>query len=346
MAISIKHNGVYRFKNYAYQTNTSSGNTIVLNAYGTSNLASGRNVMLYELSTSDNAQKWRAMYAGKNGNDKLYWLNCELGGRGYPYALDRFMGSNLTNNADVYKAVDSSAADQIVYFREQGSTGRVFIRLYANGYALTAAPNSSGVNGNNAPTSLTQAGNVYWAPYTGSTAQQWVVTTVLSGADPTTSNKATEFPADAFYNSANNGSYPTYVGECTWYCRGRFYEEHGIKNCGSGDAYAWASCALPSGVARDTTNKTPRAQSVAVFGKNNVSTAGHVIFIEDVTSTSVIWSDCNGTTVNSTFKISNGEIEVRNSSLSNARDGYKTTTDKDEFSTLFGSGLTAIIYKK
>lgn len=345
MAISIKHNGVYRFKNYAYQTNTSSGNTIVLNAYGTSNLADGRNVILYELSTSDAAQKWRAMYAGKNGTDKLYWLNCELGGRGYPYALDRFMGSNLTNNADVYRAVDSSAADQIVYFREQGSTGRVFIRLYANGYALTAAPNSSGVNGNNAPTSLTQAGNVYWAPYTGSTAPQWVVTTVSSGADPTTTNRATEFPADAFYNNVNNGSYPTYVGECTWYCRGRFYEEHGIKNCGSGDAYAWASCTLPSGVARNTTSKTPRSKSVAVYGAGGYSPSGHVIFIESVSTSSVTRSDCNGTNGGGIFEYSNGEIEVKNSSLTSVRDGYKTVTDKDKFASLFGSGLTAIIYK-
>ena len=345
MAILIKHNGVYRFTNYAYQTN-SNGKDIVLNAYGTSNLANGRNVMLYELSTTDNAQKWRAMYAGKNGTDKLYWLNCELGGRGFPYALDRYMGSNLQNNADVYRAVDSSAADQLVYFQEQGNTGRVFIRLYANGYALTAASNPNGINGNNAPSALTSAGNVYWAAYTGATNQQWVVTTVSSGSDPTTSNRATEFPANAFYNSTNNGSYPNYVGECTWYCRGRFYEEHGIKNCGSGSAYAWATCTLPSGVARDTTTKTPRAHSVAVFGQNNVSTLGHVIFIEEVTNSSVIWSDCNGTTVNNTFNISNGEIEVRNSSLANARDGYKVTTSKDDFSTLFGSGLTAIIYKK
>ena len=344
MAILIKHNGVYRFTNYAYQTN-SNGKDIVLNAYGTSNLANGRKVMLYELSTTDNAQKWRAMYAGKNGTDKLYWLNCELGGRGFPYALDRYMGSNLQNNADVYRAVDSSAADQLVYFREQGSTGRVYIRLYANGYALTAAPNSSGVNGNNAPTSLTQAGNVYWAPYTGSTAQQWEVTSVSTGADPTTTDRVTEFPVNAFYNSTYNGSYPNYVGECTWYCRGRFYEEHGIANCCSGDAYQWATGALASGVSRDTTSKTPRSKAVAVFGAGNGSTKGHVVFIESVSSSTVTWSDCNGTNGGNVFNYSNGEIEVRNSSLTNVRDGYKTTTERDDFANLFGSGLTAIIYK-
>lgn len=344
MAILIKHNGVYRFTNYAYQTN-SKGKDIVLNAYGTSNLANGRNVMLYELSTTDNAQKWRAMYAGKNGTDKLYWLNCELGGRGYPYALDRYMGSNLQNNADVYRAVDSSAADQLVYFREQGSTGRVYIRLYANGYALTAAPNSSGVNGNNAPTSLTQAGNVYWAPYTGSTAQQWEVTIVSSGTDPATANRVTEFPVSAFYNSTHNGSYPNYVGECTWYCRGRFYEVHGIANCCSGDAYQWATGALASGVSRDTTSKTPRPNAVAVFGAGNGSPRGHVVFIESVSNTKVTWSDCNGTNGGGVFEYSNGEIEVKNSSLTNVRDGYKNETERGNFGGLFGSGLTAIIYK-
>lgn len=61
MAIPIEYYGVYRFKNYTYQ------NGQILNAYGSSSLANGRNVMLYTRDENDTAQQWRAMYAGKYG---------------------------------------------------------------------------------------------------------------------------------------------------------------------------------------------------------------------------------------------------------------------------------------
>ena len=346
MSIAIKHNGVYRFQNYRYQTKGDNNKDLVLNAFGTNNLANGRNVILYELSTSDTAQQWRAMYAGKDGGKKLYWLNCELGGRSEPFALDRYMGSDLINNADVYKAKNSSAADQLVYFEEVGNTGRVIIRLYYNDFALTAAPNNNGINGPESPIILSHAGNVYWEMYTNNDlTQEWIVTTVSAGEDPTTTDRATEFPAESYYTEANNSSFPDYVGECTWYCKGRFHEVNETVICCTGNAYEWETGNLGNAVVRDTTNKTLRENSVAVFGAGGSSNLGHVVFIESIEGDNVIWSDCNGTRVNNTFSYSNGEIEVRNSALSTARDGYKKTTPKSTFPSLFGSGLKAIIYK-
>ena len=116
----IRHNGLYRFRNAQYP-GTGSGR--VLNAYGTTSLANGRNVMLYTNDPNDKAQQWRAMYAGidKSSNRTLYWLNCELGGRKYPYALDRLTISP-ENNADVYQSCDRTvkAWDQLVYFTDNG----------------------------------------------------------------------------------------------------------------------------------------------------------------------------------------------------------------------------------
>lgn len=246
------------------------------------------------------------------------------------------------NNADVYLSKDS-AADQLLYFSEKNNTGQIWIRLYDGGYALTAA---SDANGGNSPSTLTAKGNCYWAPYNSSdTAQLWTVETVSAGAAPTATDRATNFLSSAYYSHANNNSYPDYVGECTWYCRGRFYEIYKIPNVCSGYAYEWETNPLADNVLRDTSSKTPRKYSIAVFKKGGSSPSGHVIFIEDVSGENVIYSDANGTTVGNTFDFSNGQIEVRSSQLPTARDGYKVPTTKTALKTLFGGGLAAIIYK-
>lgn len=122
------------------------------------------------------------MYAGMYEGHTLYWVNCQLGGLENPFALDRFTGV-LRNNADIYMAKNSSAADQLIYFADTGIERCVYIHLYGKtendnnpeDLVLTAAKNPDGINGNNAPTSLTQAGNVYWASYeAGNEAQQWI----------------------------------------------------------------------------------------------------------------------------------------------------------------------------
>lgn len=327
-----KHDGVYRFKNVA----STSGRC--LSVSGT--IANGRNVILKTRNTSDNAQKWRVMYAGTYGDKELYWINSELGGRSTPYALDRFMGTPK-NNADIYKSVSSSAADQLIYFVED-SNGYVTIRLYANGYALAAA---SDANGSSSVSQLTDAGNCYWASPTSSNTQKWEVEVITDGSNPYYSLMATRFPAAAYYNATNNASYPNYVGECPWYCRGRFYEVNGVPNVSSGNANQWLNNTLPSGCAKAVgKNVTLVPGSVAVF--NNQGDYGHVVFIESIrTNGDVIWSDCNGTTAGSTFAYSNGQIEVRGSStLTNAYDAVRRQHTDSEFRNKFG-GLSGIIYK-
>ncbi len=350
MAIPIKHNGVYRFHCVMSQN---LGSRRVLNAYGTTSLANGSNVMLYTSDPNDKAQQWRAMYAGvdtKNGNRKMYWLNCVLGGRGDPLALDRYMGA-LQNNADVFLSWKSSAKDQLVYFIERGDEDLVSICLYDGGYALTAA---SDANGGNNPSSLTAPGNCYWAPYDPSNiAQVWGVETVSAGENPTVVEQATAFRSENYYDEDNNKNYPDNVGECTWYCNGRFYEENKIKNVGTGNAVDWAARPIPEEVSRiDVSNitnvddiwNTLREKSIAVFSGGSY---GHVVFIERlaVGGKQVIFSEANVKKNGSEFELSNGQIEVRNSQLPNASDGYYIAATAKEFISLYGNKLIAIIYK-
>lgn len=350
MAIPIKHNGVYRFHS-AMALNL--GSRRVLNAYGTTSLANGSNVMLYTSDPNDKAQQWRAMYASvdmKNGYRKMYWLNCVLGGRGDPLALDRFTGAPK-NNADVYLSWKSSAADQLVCFIERGDDDLVSICLYEGGYVLTAASNADG--GNN-PSSLNAAGNCYWAPYDPSNiAQVWGVETVSAGENPTVVEQATAFLSKHYYEEDNNKNYPDNVGECTWYCNGRFFEVNGVKNVGTGDAVNWATCSISADVSRiNVSNITDvddiwnalREKSIAVFsgGKH-----GHVVFIERlaVGGKKVEFSEANVKKNGSEFELSNGQIEVRNSQLPNASDGYIISATAKEFISLYGMKLIAIIYK-
>lgn len=304
--------------------------------------------MLYTKDENDEAQLWRAMYAGKYGEHTLYWLNCMLGGMKEPFALDRFTGA-LRNNADVYKSMNSSAQDQLLYFTEVGDTGRVYIHLYDKynsqdnpaDLVLTAAPNPNGVNGNNSPTSLTQAGNVYWSEYAdGNPGQRWVVETKIEGESPYTIARATDFPYDKYYQHDANIFYPSFVGECTWYCNGRFLEVNETSNFCTGNAVSWATAELPSKLGRDT---ELREQSIAVFGPKDAAdkrTAGHVVLIEYFNGDDVVFSECNYLAT-----ISNREIEVRNSLLPKAVDGYRQSKSRTEFKSLYGYEFLCVIYK-
>ena len=356
MAIPIEYYGVYRFKNYTYQ------NGQILNAYGSSSLANGRNVMLYTRDENDTAQQWRAMYAGKYGEHTLYWLNCVLGGIEKPFALDRFTGA-LKNNADVYKSVNSSAQDQLVYFTKDSWTGAFYIHLYdlldsdstPSNLVLTAAPNPNGVNGNNSPTSLTQAGNVYWSVYAdGNPMQKWMVEEVSQGNAPFTNDRATDFPADVYYLRDKDRNYPNNVGECTWYCNGRFLEVNNAIPFCTGNAADWINDNYDANVCSCDKDKpaneiTLKNNSIAVFGSTaeNPSSAGHVVFIESASAdgNTIVFSECNRS-VGGIFALSNCQIEVRNSDLPTATDGYKQTMSRANFNNLYGFALIGNIYKK
>jgi len=348
MAIPIKHYGVYRFVNYGYN------NGQALNAYGSSSipLQDMSNVMLFTKENNDTAQQWRAMYAGVDGEKTLYWLNCEMGGQKDPYALDRLM-SRLKNNADVYRAWKSSAADQLVYFTEIDEK-RIYIHLYGvnatdnnlSDLVLTAAPNSAGTNGNNSPSSLTQAGNVYWSVKSSSTAQQWTVEQVSPGADPDFSDMVTKFPAGYYYTHSGNAYYPNNVGECTWYCCGRFYEVNkvavSLNPCNAAEwvnNYNTKSCYC---------DMTLSGGSVAVFGANASAKLGHVVFVENVDTEEniVTYSECNYGYAGDTVALSNGEIEVPNSRFTAGNDGVLNYESIEKFKRRYGSGLIGVIHKR
>ena len=331
------HNGLYHFKNVNYP---GSPTEKYLSMHGTT-VGNGKNVII--TANADNgAQKWRAMYAGQNNGTPLFWLNCEIGGRKKPYALDRYTGSTLRNNADIYRAMDSSAADQLVYFVDHGS-GIISIRLFSNGYALTL---NGDAEGNSTPGSLTEAGNCYWSAYSGSTNQKWHCSFFSAGTDPIFERMATDFPVASYYNATNNSSYPNGVGECTWYAKGRFHEEHGVKNVCSGNAKQWMTNALANGCKRISASEITSIgslplKSVAVFPDQG--TYGHVVFIDSVNEDYVIWSDCKGAANESNFSYSNGEIEVPNIALDYATDAILRTTRFSLFKNYF-KGLGAVIY--
>lgn len=131
---------------------------------------------------------------------------------------------------------------------------------------------------------------------------------------------------------------------------------NGIANCCYGNAYQWETNPLVDDLdevktlGREIGNPddiTLRAKSVAVFGIGGAYTLGHVVFIEEVSGGNVIYSHCNGVSLNNQLGISNGEIEVPNSiaPFKIAQDGRRLSLKEDEFRHKFGNGLRAIIYK-
>lgn len=220
---------------------------------------------------------------------------------------------------------------------------------------LTAAPNPNGMNGNNSPTTLTQAGNVYWAEYdVNNEAQQWEVEQVSKGSAPTTGDDiATDFPADIYYEQNRDRSYPYFVGECTWYCNGRSFEKNGVSNFYTGNAADWIKddnydasvCKCDKG--KPSNEIILKSNSIAVFGSTteNGSTFGHVVFVESVSEdgNTVVFSECNRT-VDGRFALSNKQIEVRNSELPTATDGYKQTMRRADFNKLYKFALIGDLY--
>ena len=280
--MAIKHNAVYVFTNKLHGG--------ALNVYTSSTPSNGTNVCLYDLDTTDEAQQWRAVYAGVTDSEKvLFWLNTESGGTYSNYALDRYTGSSNLNNADVYRssASDCSAADQLVYFFKV-RTDEYRIILYSNGYYLSA---NSGTNG-----------NVYWSPTSQADASVWVVEEVIEeGVDVAELGTVTDFNANYYYMASGNSSYPNYVGECVWYCKGRAHEVTGEVCNITGNAKDWAENAENLGY---TVSTTPRANSIACFGGGSY---GHVVFVEDYVNGVIEYTDTN---FYSGTRLSNGQVDI------------------------------------
>ena len=140
---------------------------MVLNVYGTSSVANGRNVCLYEKDENgeDKMQLWKYQYDSGYGNR----LHCV---QNADYVLDRSSGmtNSCANNAHTYKKDLTGAAESAVTFvAVSGETNVYRIRLtnrVNNEFLFLTAANNNGTLPASAITSsnLTTANkNVYWA---------------------------------------------------------------------------------------------------------------------------------------------------------------------------------------
>ena len=140
---------------------------MVLNVYGTSSVANGRNVCLYEKDENgeDKMQLWKYQYDSGYGNR----LHCV---QNTDYVLDRSSGmtNSCANNAHTYKKDLTGAAESAVTFvAVSGETNVYRIRLtnrVNNEFLFLTAANNNGTLPASAITSsnLTTANkNVYWA---------------------------------------------------------------------------------------------------------------------------------------------------------------------------------------
>lgn len=89
------------------------------------------------------------------------------------------------------------------------------------------------------------------------------------------------------YNTAyDDGSFDnSYVGQCTWYCRGRAMEKLGVSADIPGDAMYWYNNAT-----NFSRGSTIRANSIAVF---TGGPHGHVIFVEYIEGSTVYYTEAN-----------------------------------------------------
>lgn len=176
---------VYRFVNKAFPNHA-------LNVYGTNAASTGRNVCLYEDTTSDIMQKWFVTSFHEN-DDYGYHMRSAVN---QTYVLDRSDGSISTsynNNAHLCAENSTTALDCRVEFVKVANN--VYkIALPGKGLYLTATNTtlkSSGLPASSISSSTALTGgtdgesNVYWAAASSSTKQQWTVFPAVDGVtDP------------------------------------------------------------------------------------------------------------------------------------------------------------------
>ena len=166
----------YRIKS-CYNTSTNR----YLNVYGNEQVSNNRNVCLWTLDASANAQKW--VYSNFSDNSKLvtalsstyalnyYWLN----GQGNPGNCDIYPHSNNdTDSALTIVAINASSTAQNMY--------RIKLKNY-NLY-LTAAGDYDNAD-------------VSWQAYSGTSAQTWKFEDVTNYTYPTTSRVLSQIYSNA-----------------------------------------------------------------------------------------------------------------------------------------------------
>lgn len=95
------------------------------------------------------------------------------------------------------------------------------------------------------------------------------------------------------YATPYNGHeiYTYYANYCTWYACGRAWEVLGVDiDKHWENAYKWAESAKKAGY---TVDYIPAKNTIAVWPANNVYTAGHVAFVEDVNGNNMTISEYN-----------------------------------------------------
>ncbi len=210
-------NGVYEFISSDYQK--------PLNMFG-DNAGNAVNVNIYERHY-DSTQRWVLLPQGNN--------TFKLGIQKNPtFVLDRWRGSQNTNNADIYTSATNAADnnDQIVQIEElygapDGGT-YVRIRLVSDGYVLTAV---NGENGTADGRASNSDGNVYFKSALSPYGQVWNAKYISAGPVPRQEAVVTEMPTDAGYTNRIEYFHPDAgMSSTTWTNNNGAWIESQIRN--------------------------------------------------------------------------------------------------------------------
>lgn len=284
-------NGIYNIKNI------SSG--LMMNVYAGKN-TDMTNVVTWE---KDGTVDQKFYIEHVNNGKYIIYAVCSAKGNGYARCLDIYTGAaNILpksgDNIDIFTRNNTWNDAQYFYIEPMSDGSYVLECSSVGGLVITASDPTK----NN--------GNICVSKYTGSNSQKWMLVPVendnnstdtsdwdaLVGTTIATIKQGSSYAK--WYNSSNNVSAAAgYIGQCTWYALGRFYEVTGINLGRAPHAKYWlrdnaqnSKIKILNGVEKVI------AQSIAV---DTNGTYGHVLFIEHVTYNSngnpeyIYFTECN-----------------------------------------------------
>ena len=281
----------------------SSGNTYTLTNWGTGyNLdqfggytENGTNVIQWAANSSNTGQHWK--YSG----NRLYPENSSV------VCLDRYIAAGSTfNNADLWKATTTDAAQQILELTETGDGKDLYTitllnaRENGNVLYLTASSTPTGASNQASGKAPGANGNVYWSSTrtANQNYQKWRFSYISGGgSDPggdegdvmlgqmiSTTGTGFQTPPNPFPKidpSTNNMN-------CTFYCWGRTYQKLGVSLNISGNGGQWYNCAANNTFTKRTVEQGP-VDNCIVGLQVPGDTRGHVAFVEKVISTNTVY---------------------------------------------------------
>ena len=183
----------YRFTNKYFETHA-------LNVYGTNAASTGRNVCLFTDDPIDRMQDWVVKASGSyfrmhSAISNSFVLDCS----------DGSLPNSYKNNAHLCATNETSLADSQVEFKKV-SDNVYKIYLPAKKLYLTATNTTlkSGEPAASISTATALSGgtgrhsNVYWAPASTSTKQQWIVFPAVDGGSTPDPNPPKNFPTKQY----------------------------------------------------------------------------------------------------------------------------------------------------